>query len=73
MKVFSRLNLAAGANESIPIFSTNMFGKEDFDTACWVRGTELRVRAAGASSKETSRNNTAVIEDQQIARMKQVR
>ncbi len=73
MKAFSRLNLAAGANERRPIFSTNMFGKENFDTASRIRRTGLRVRAASASGVETSRNNAAVVEDQQIARMKQVR
>ncbi len=73
MKPLSRLNLATGSHKGQPIFSPNVFSKKHFNTASRIGRTRLRMDAAGASGIETSRNDAAIVEDQQIASAKKMR
>jgi len=63
------LNLAAGADESGPVVRGKLLGQEDFDAAGWVGGAVLGLLAARAGGVETGRNDAAVVEDQQVARL----
>jgi hypothetical protein len=66
-KALAGLNLAAGTNQGGPVLSSEVLGEEDFDAAGGVGGVVLRLLAAGAGGVEASRDDSAVVEDQEVA------
>ena len=72
MEVFSGLNLAAGSNVRVPLVLAEFLGKEDFDAAGWIGRTGLCVRSSCAGGEETRGNDAAVVEDEEVARMKKL-
>jgi len=70
---FARLYLAPGANECRPLMRTHLLRQENFDTSCGVWRACLRELTSCTSRIEPSRDDSAVVEDQQIARMKKLR
>ena len=67
------LDLATGANERGPLMLAELLGEKNFDAACGVGRAGLRIMAAGARGVEAGGDNAAVVEDEQIARVEQVR
>ena len=73
MKMLAGLNLATRANERRPLVLAELLGKKNLDAACGVGRAGLRIETASASGVETCRNNAAVVENEQVARVEQVR
>ncbi len=73
MKMLAGLNLATGANERRPLVFVELLSEKNLDAACGVGRAGLRVETACASGVEACGDNAAVVENEQVAGVEQVR
>jgi hypothetical protein len=71
--MFAGLYLAAGADEGGPLVRAELLGEEDLNTAGGVRRAGLRISAAGAGGVEARGDDAAVVEDEEVAGVEELR
>jgi len=73
VEAFAGLDLSTGTHECGPLVPAELLGEEDLDTAGRVRRVGLSVWPAGAGSVEARGDDAAVVEDEEVARVQEVR
>ena len=73
MQPLPRLYFFTGANESSPFVRPELLRKQDFDATRRIRRACLGLRAARAGGVEARGDDAAVVEDEEVARVQEVR
>jgi len=73
VETLAGLDLSAGTDECSPLVLAQLLGEEHLDTAGRVERVWLSMRTPGAGSVEARRDDAAVVEDEEVAGVEEMR